>query len=261
MKNDLSVKLKSPTSLSIIPEKSPQMQGENPSVLNVFTTKNVQVHNKYGHFWNIIENDKLAYKRSARGAAIGTYPKIVYGPPVERLTSRNYKKLKKTIKRELGKDAKLEYHIVLENSSGSKPYVSKIPSINQKKIDNMPVNMPININKTVIRNPFIIPGLKKINIESNLNPAYNFDNFVEGDCNRLARASGFAVSNKPGGTAFNPLLIYGGVGLGKTHLLNAICIELEKKTNVMMKILKQRGIKLFIHQPYYSLINRWIEKS
>jgi hypothetical protein len=95
MKDDLSVKLKSPTSLSIFPEKSPQMQGENPSILNVFTTKNVQVHNKYGHFWNIIENDKLAYKRSARGAAIGTYPKIVYGPPVERLTSSNYKKLKK----------------------------------------------------------------------------------------------------------------------------------------------------------------------
>ena len=50
MKDDLSVKLKSPTSLSIFPEKSPQMQGENPSILNVFTTKNVQVHNKYGHF-------------------------------------------------------------------------------------------------------------------------------------------------------------------------------------------------------------------
>ena len=87
------VKLKSPTSLSIFPEKSPQIQGENPSTLNVFTTRNVEVRNKNGHFWNIIENDKLAYKRSARGAAIGTYPKIVYGPQVERLTSSNYKKL------------------------------------------------------------------------------------------------------------------------------------------------------------------------
>ena len=94
--------------------------------------------------------------------------------------------LKKTIKRELGKDAKLEYHIVLENSSGSKPYVSKIPSINQKKIDNMPVNMPININKTVIRNPFIIPGLQKININPQLNQSYTFDSYVEGECNRLA---------------------------------------------------------------------------
>jgi hypothetical protein len=94
-KQDIFVKLKSPTSLSIFPEKSPQMQGENPNVLNVFTTRNVEVRNKNGHFWNIIENNKLAYKRSARGAAIGTYPKIIYGPPVELLTSSNYKKLKK----------------------------------------------------------------------------------------------------------------------------------------------------------------------
>ena len=137
--------------------------------------------------------------------------------------------LKKTIKRELGKDAKLEYHIVLENSSGSKPYVSKIPSINQKKIDNMPVNMPININKTVIRNPFIIPGLQKININPQLNQSYTFDAYVEGECNRLARSAGFAVSQNPGGTSFNPLFIYGGGGLGKTHLANAIGIEVKNK--------------------------------
>ena len=137
--------------------------------------------------------------------------------------------LKKTIKRELGKDAKLEYHIVLENSSGSKPYVSKIPSINQKKIDNMPVNMPININKTVIRNPFIIPGLQKININPQLNQSYTFDSYVEGECNRLARSAGFAVSQNPGGTSFNPLFIYGGGGLGKTHLANAIGIEVKNK--------------------------------
>ena len=137
--------------------------------------------------------------------------------------------LKKTIKRELGKDAKLEYHIVLENSSGTKPYVSKIPSTNQQKIDNMPVNMPININKTVIRNPFIIPGLQKININPQLNQSYTFDSYVEGECNRLARSAGFAVSQNPGGTSFNPLFIYGGGGLGKTHLANAIGIEVKNQ--------------------------------
>ena len=138
--------------------------------------------------------------------------------------------LKKTIKRELGKDAKLEYNIVLENSSGTKPYVSKIPSINQQKIDNMPVNMPININKTIIRNPFVIPGLQKININPQLNQSYTFDSYVEGECNRLARSAGFAVSQNPGGTSFNPLFIYGGGGLGKTHLANAIGIEVKNKT-------------------------------
>jgi chromosomal replication initiator protein len=73
----------------------------------------------------------------------------------------------------------------------------------------------------------VIPGLKKVNVESQLNPSCSFDNFIEGDCNRLARSAGFAVSNKPGGTAFNPLLIYGGVGLGKTHLAQAIGIQVK----------------------------------
>lgn len=94
----LNKKLKSPTSFSIFPEKSPQLQGEDASLLNTFTTKNVQVRNKNGQSWNTIENGKLAYKRSARGAPVGNYPKIIYGPRVERLKKDNYKKLKKHAK-------------------------------------------------------------------------------------------------------------------------------------------------------------------
>lgn len=89
--------------------------------------------------------------------------------------------------------------------------------------------MPIDLNQNSIRNPFIIPGLKKVNVESQLNANYSFDNLVEGDCNRLARSAGFAVASKPGGTAFNPLLIYGGVGLGKTHLSHAIGIQIKNE--------------------------------
>ena len=75
----------------------------------------------------------------------------------------------------------------------------------------------------------MIPGLKKVNIESQLNPNYTFENFIEGDCNRLARSAGYAVAQKPGGTSFNPLLIYGGVGLGKTHLAHSIGIEIKDR--------------------------------
>ncbi len=88
-------KFRSPTSLSIFPERSPQLQGDEPSILNKFTTKNIGVRNKQGQQWNTVENNKLAYKRSARGAPIGSYPKIIFGPKVERLTKNNYKKLKK----------------------------------------------------------------------------------------------------------------------------------------------------------------------
>ena len=135
--------------------------------------------------------------------------------------------IKKTLKRELGKDAKLEYNILLETSSGKKPYVTKLPSNNQPTIKNDPISMPINMGDSTIRNPFIIPGLQKININPQLNESYTFDAYIEGECNRLARSAGFAVSQNPGGTSFNPLFIYGNGGLGKTHLANAIGIEVK----------------------------------
>ena len=138
--------------------------------------------------------------------------------------------LKKTIKKELGADGRLEYQIIMENGfNSSKPYSVKVPT-NSATTKNQPVAMPIDLGRSdAIKNPFIIPGLKKVKVESQLNANYNFDNFIEGDCNRLARSAGYAVANKPGGTAFNPLLIYGGVGLGKTHLAHAIGIEIKEK--------------------------------
>ena len=135
--------------------------------------------------------------------------------------------IKKTLKRELGKDAKLEYNVLLETSSGKKPYITKLPSSDQAGVKNNPVSMPINMGDSTIRNPFIIPGLQKININPQLNESYTFDAYIEGECNRLARSAGFAVSQNPGGTSFNPLFIYGNGGLGKTHLANAIGIEVK----------------------------------
>lgn len=139
--------------------------------------------------------------------------------------------LRKVLHKELGFEAKLEYSVVMENngSSGAKPYTVKLPARNQKELKNKPVTVPIDSEGTTIKNPFIIPGLKKLNIDPMLNPENSFSNYVEGDCNRLARSAGYAVANNPGGTAFNPLLIYGESGLGKTHLVQAIGIQVKEK--------------------------------
>jgi chromosomal replication initiator protein len=138
--------------------------------------------------------------------------------------------LSRVVKKEIGPEGSLEYSILMEsNHKNAIPYTVKLPTQNNNSIRNSPVSIPFNNGEKQIRNPFIIPGLKKINIESNLMPQFTLDNFVEGECNRLARASGYAIANKPGGTAFNPLLIYGGVGLGKTHLANAIGIAIKEK--------------------------------
>lgn len=138
--------------------------------------------------------------------------------------------LKKVIKKEIGPDATLEYSIVIENNSNqTTPYTVKLPTQNTSNLQNPAQTVPLQATESQIRNPFIIPGLKKITIASNLIPSHTFDNFIEGECNRLARASGYAVANKPGGTAFNPLLIYGGVGLGKTHLAHAIGLSIKEQ--------------------------------
>jgi chromosomal replication initiator protein len=177
--------------------------------------------------------------------------------------------LRKTIKKELGNEGKLEYSIVMENgASSSKPYMVKIPTTNRQATKNNPVTIPFDVNKdNPIKNPFIIPGLKKINIDSQLNPNYSFESFIEGDCNRLARSAGYAVAKNPGGTAFNPLLVYGGVGLGKTHLVHSIGIEIknqhpnktvlyvssEKFTHQFIDAVRNNNQNDFIH--FYQMID------
>jgi chromosomal replication initiator protein len=165
--------------------------------------------------------------------------------------------LKKTIKKELGPEGRLEYSIVMDNSfQSNNPYSIKVPTSNKKAVKNPAVPMPIDINKEgakEIPNPFIIPGLKKIKVNSQLVDSYSFENFVEGDCNRLARSAGFAVSENPGKTAFNPLLIYSDVGLGKTHLAHAIGIQV--KTNFPEKTVLYVSTEQFIAQYIESVRN------
>lgn len=148
----------------------------------------------------------------------------------EWLEEHYIKILRVALVRELGKDAKLIYDVKMENNySNNTPHTVRFPSSNRNPISEQGVTIPVELNKKELRNPFIIPGIQKVRVESQLNPNYSFDNFIEGDSNRLSRSAGIAVANKPGGTAFNPLLIYGGVGLGKTHLSHAIGVEIKEK--------------------------------
>jgi chromosomal replication initiator protein len=187
----------------------------------------------------------------------------------EWLEEHYIKLLKTAIRKELGSDAKLIYSIVMENTYGnSQPITVKVPSNNRAPIKNPQVNVPVQAGgQGGLKNPFVIPGLKKVSVDSQLNPNYTFDNFVEGECNRLARSAGFAVAKDPGGTSFNPLLIYGSVGLGKTHLAHAIGIQIkdqhpektvlyvsaEKFTQQFIESIRQNSKNDFVH--FYQMID------
>ncbi len=186
----------------------------------------------------------------------------------EWLEEHYVKLLKVALTKELGETAKLVYIIRMENTYGNRePFTEKIPSSNRGNIGSQEMDVPIKSKNPELRNPFVIPGIRNIKIESQLNPNYNFDNFLEGDSNRLARSAGMAVANKPGGTSFNPLLIFGGVGLGKTHLAHAIGVEIkdkypertvlyisaEKFTQQYIESVKKNTRNDFIH--FYQLID------
>ena len=83
-------------------------------------------------------------------------------------------------------------------------------------------------NITLIDKVKVIAKPKPIH-ETNLNPRYRFDNFIRGEGNQLARAAAGAISDNPGETSFNPFFIYGGVGLGKTHLIQSIGNQIVEK--------------------------------
>jgi len=123
----------------------------------------------------------------------------------------HYKSLiTKAIKSAAGENAKLEYVVV--NDFDQEPETKKtLPT---------PLSQPKPI---VAAAPQQKPSEK---FSNSLNNKYTFENFIKGEGNQLARAAAGAISENPGGTAFNPFFVYGGVGLGKTHLIQAIGNEI-----------------------------------
>ena len=95
--------------------------------------------------------------------------------------------------------------------------------------DSSSQSIPNRIDPTKIQNPVTIPGIPRPipRFDPQLNHNYTFENFIEGECNRLVRSASMAVAINPGSsTPFNPLYIYGDSGLGKTHVAQAIGNEI-----------------------------------
>ena len=132
--------------------------------------------------------------------------------------------LKQALKDILGTEGKLMYSIVMDKSQ-SHPVTIELPHQNISKAD--PGHKECSEVRTSPDRDFVERYRTKF--ESHLNPQYTFDTLIRGDCNSLAFAASKSVSQNPGQNAFNPLVIYGGVGLGKTHMMQAIGNHVREK--------------------------------
>ena len=120
--------------------------------------------------------------------------------------------LKVTLYRVIGQGTILNYRIMVDKTGGTVDYPAENASTAVKKVT------PKDANKAP--NPFMTTAPQ--DLDPQLNPKYNFDNYFEGTSNKLVRTAGEAVAQNPGKTTFNPLFIFGPSGVGKTHLCHAI---------------------------------------
>ncbi len=156
--------------------------------------------------------------------------------------------LKQAVRQVIGPDGKLEYAVVIDQGTKSKgPLLVNLPTY--------PGPVPKHIANSQ-KNFAVYNELFR------LNPNYIFDTLIEGSCNQLAKSAAQAIAHQPGGTAFNPLMLYGGVGLGKTHLSQAIGNEVkslfpdkkvayvssEKFTTQFIDALRGNNIQAFTEQ-------------
>ena len=132
--------------------------------------------------------------------------------------------LKMTLKRAVGAGAQLHYMV--------RPVQIEKPMVYPASHGLTPTNHTVAINTAQPSgspSPFVFPGVQRLKIDPRLNPVYCFENLVEGECNKLGINAGGNISQAPGKTPFNPLFIFGGPGLGKTHLIQATGIAIKEK--------------------------------
>ena len=128
-----------------------------------------------------------------------------------------------TIRRAIGADAQLYYLV--------RPVRNREGMVLPQEEGSVPANNPVSVptyQPAGNPGPFVFPGIKRVTINSRLNPTYCFSNLVEGDCNKMGVSAGESIAKAPGKTPFNPLFLFGGPGLGKTHIAQAVGIDIKK---------------------------------
>ncbi|NAW50311.1 chromosomal replication initiator protein DnaA [Elizabethkingia argentiflava] len=177
--------------------------------------------------------------------------------------------LSAALKKNIGRGVKLWYSVMENKPAGAIP-----PETIQMKGQSIQTPRPQEVRNPMfaqnIVNPFVVPGIRKVNIDSQLNPNLTFDNFIEGESNKFVSTIAKTIAKRPGSTSFNPLFIYGGVGVGKTHIAHAIGLEVKNvhPEKVVLYVSSEKFIQQFVSAAkaqnkadfanFYQMIDVWI---
>lgn len=171
--------------------------------------------------------------------------------------------LTRTIRKVLGREGRLEYEVPVvrptRQQQGSAVHMAgsqtkKPPTRGNSVANTGEIKNPFNPN------PYAIPGLKRIQIDPQLNSGYTFEACVEGDFNRVARSAGMAIAQKPGQTAFNPMILFGPTGCGKTHLAQAIGnqVRVANPSKTVLYVSAERFINQFTEHSRAGNVNDFV---
>lgn len=157
--------------------------------------------------------------------------------------------LSAALKKYIGKGAKLWYQVgeIKSIDRATKEKTQKVNPVALPVARQEP-SSPVVRQESVPLNPFALPGIPKLNIESNLKADFSFDNYVEGECNKFATNVAKSIAKRPGTTVFNPLFLHGGYGVGKTHLGHAIGVEVKNQfpDKVVLYLSSEKFIQQFV---------------
>lgn len=138
--------------------------------------------------------------------------------------------LGKALKRVFGPGVKLTYRVVTDQENQLSQDIEADPSDAIKQVARTRAN----------QSPTVLDAARR-GSALNLKPQYNFDNYLEGESNKLCYNIGRRVAEHPNGTQFNPMFIFGPSGSGKTHLLNAIGLKTLEPVPQEAGALRQRA--------------------
>lgn len=183
-----------------------------------FIRENVPQEQTFRTWFEPLKFVSLVDKNNERQLTVSVPSQFVY----EVIEEHYLGLMRAAIRQAFGEGILLMYRVEVDKSSRSKTSIASSGSSPSVK-GHTPAAAPLVPDGPPT--PTVVQD-----VDPNLNPDYTFENFLEGESNKLARSVGLSIADNPTSVTFNPFFVYGPSGVGKTHLANAIGVRIKERT-------------------------------